>query len=75
VADEPETLTPAETRVRSLLGELGSGGPPDGDELSRRVVRTARWQRPVRRTLLALGAAAGAVAAGAGSAFRAYRRR
>jgi hypothetical protein len=43
MADEPETLTAAETRVRTLLGELGSGGPPDGDELSRSVVRTARW--------------------------------
>jgi len=75
VADEPEALTPAESRVRDLLGELGSGGPPHGDELSCRVVRTARWQRPVRRTLLALGGAAGAVAAGAGSALRAYRRR
>jgi hypothetical protein len=68
-------MTPAEARVRNLLGELASGGPPDGDELSRSVVRTARWQRPVRRTLLALGGAAGAVAAGAGSAFRAYKRR
>ena len=75
MADEPDTLSPAEARVRKLLGELGSGGAPHGDELSRRVVRTARWQRPVRRTLLALGGAAGALAAGAGSAFRAYRRR
>jgi hypothetical protein len=75
VADDADTLTPEEARVRELLGELGSGGAPDGEELTRRVVRTARWQRPVRRTLLALGAAAAAVAAGAGSAFRAYRRR
>jgi hypothetical protein len=75
VADEPETLTPDEARVRELLGELGSGGPPDGDELTRTIVSTARWQRPVRRVLFALGTAAGAVAAGAGSAFRAYRRR
>ena len=75
MADDPDALTPAETRVRNLLGELASGGPPDGAELSRNVVRTARWQRPVRRTLLALGGAAGAVAAGAAAAFRAYRRR
>ena len=75
MADEAETLTPEEARVRDLLGELGSGGPPDGEELTRNVVRTARWQRPVRRTLVALGGAAGAVAAGAGSVFRAYRRR
>ncbi len=64
MADDPETLTPAEARVQSLLGELGSGGPPHGDELGRRVVRTARWPRPVRRTLLAFVGAAGALAAG-----------
>ena len=75
MADDAETLTPEEARVRDLLGELGSGGPPDGEELTRAVVRTARWQRPVRRTLLALGTAAGAVTAGAGAAFRAYGRR
>jgi hypothetical protein len=75
VADEAERLTPEEARVRDLLGELGSDGAPHGEALTRSVVRTARWQRSVRRTLLTLGTAAGAIAAGAGSAFRAYRRR
>jgi hypothetical protein len=75
VADEAETLTPEELRVRDLLGELGSDGPPHGEALTRSIVRTARWQRPVRRALLTLGTAGGAIAAGAGSAFRAYRRR
>lgn len=73
--EEPEELTPAETRVRRLLGELAAGGPPDGERLSRTVVRTARWQRPLRRTLLAAGGAAGAIATGLGATFRAYRRK
>jgi hypothetical protein len=75
VSDEPEPLTPAERRVRALLGELGADTSPRGPELTRAVVRTARWQRPVRRVLLALGTAASAVGAGAGATIRAYRRR
>ena len=79
MSDEPhdgEELTPAERRVRALLSEnLGAETAPDGAELTHRVVRTARWQRPVRRVLLAFGHSAGALAAGAGATFRAYRRR
>ena len=79
MSDEPgtgEELTPAERRVRALLSEnLGGERAPEGAQLTQRVVRTARWQRPVRRVLLAFGGTAGALAAGAGSAFRAYRRR
>ena len=79
MSDEPgsgEELTPAEQRVRGLLSEnLGTETAPDGVQLTRRVVRTARWQRPVRRALIAFGNAAGALAAGAGATFRAYRRR
>ena len=71
-----EELTPAERRVRALLAEnLGGGTAPAGGQLVERVVRTARWQRPVRRALVALGHTAGALAAGAGATLRAYRRR
>lgn len=75
MSDEPEALSPAERRVRTLLSELGGEPAPEGERLTRSVVRTARWQRPVRRVLLAFGTSAGALAAGAGTALRAYRRR
>ena len=74
MSDEPEALTPAERRVRALLGELTSDVAPEGERLTRAVVRTARWQRPVRRVLVGFGATAGALATGAGAAIRAYRR-
>jgi hypothetical protein len=73
MSDEP--LTPAEARLRGLLGELGAEPAPRGTELTRDVVRTARWQRPVRRALQSFGEAASALAGGAGAAIRAYRRR
>lgn len=75
MSEEPEPLTPAERRLRSLLAELGAEPAPRGQELTRTVVRTARWQRPVRRALHALATAVSAVAGGAGATFRAYRRR
>jgi len=75
VSDEPETLTPAERRVRALLDDLADGGAPRGAELTHSVVRTARWQRPLRRVLMAFGATAGALATAAGATIRAYRRR
>jgi len=75
VSDEADPLSPAERRVQSLLSELGADTAPHGDELTAAVVRTARWQRPVRRALVVVGTAASAVATGAGASFRAYRRR
>ena len=75
MSDEPEALTPAERRVRTLLAELAEGGAPDGERLTREVTRTARWQWPVRRVLRAIGFSAGALAAGAGTTYRAYQRR
>ena len=75
MSDEPEALTAAERRVRTLLAELAAEGAPEGERLTHAVVRTARWQRPVRRVLRAFGATAGALAAGAGATFRAYGRR
>jgi hypothetical protein len=61
--------------VRQLLSELSEDRAPHGPELTRTVVRTARWQRPVRRVLIAASASAGAVGAGVSATFRAYRRR
>jgi len=75
VSDEAEPLSPAEQRVHNLLSELAEDTAPRGEELTASVVRTARWQRPVRRALFAVGTAASAVATGAGASFRAYRRR
>ena len=75
MADDDEDLTPAEERVRALLGELRDERAPEGEELTRSVVQIARWQRPLRRVLLALGSSAGAIATGAGATLRAYRRR
>ena len=75
MSDEAEPLSPAEQRVHDLLSELGADTAPRGEELTASVVRTARWQRPVRRALFVFGAAASAVATGAGASYRAYRRR
>jgi hypothetical protein len=76
VTDEPaDTLTPAERRVRTLLEPLRDKRMPHGQELVERVGRTARWQRPVRRVLVAIGQAVAACGGGIGSLARAGRRR
>lgn len=75
MSDEAEPLSPAEQRVHTLLSELAEDTAPRGEELTASVVRTARWQRPVRQALFAFGTAASAVATGAGASYRAYRRR
>ena len=66
MTDDREELTPAESRVRTLLSELADDGPRDGERLSRSVVRAVRWQRPVRRVLVTLGAAGGGRRRGCG---------
>ena len=73
--DAPEPLTPAQERVRALLAPLREQHAPHGDEIVAVVGRTARWQRPVRRTLVAVGHAAAAFGGGIGSLARAGRRR
>jgi hypothetical protein len=73
MTDEP--LTPAEQRVRSLIEPLREQQAPAGDELVAVVGRTARWQRPVRRALVAVGHAAAALGGGIGSLTRGGRRR
>jgi hypothetical protein len=76
MTDEPtEQLTPAEERVRVLLHPFSEEGAPHGDDLTRAIAHTARWQRPVRRTLLVVGTAAGALGGGFGSLVRGRRSR
>jgi hypothetical protein len=72
---DADPLTPAEQRVRTLLEPLREGHAPRGAELVERVRHTARWQRPVRRVLGAVGSAAAALGGGLGSLARAGRRR
>jgi hypothetical protein len=57
-----DELTPAEARLLSLLVLLRSG-PPGGPEAAR-VMRAVRWERVLRRTLLALGGVAVAMTEG-----------
>ncbi len=59
-----DVATPAEARVRDLLGQLADVPPPPGTALVPRVVRTARWQRVVRGALSAAGNVVGAMAEG-----------
>jgi hypothetical protein len=70
---DADPLTPAEQRVRTLLGPLREERAPRGTELVERVARTARWQRPVRRAAVAFGHAAAAFGGGLASLGR--RRR
>jgi len=74
-AEDAEPLTPAEARVRALLQPLGEEQAPRGPELTRAVAHTARWQRPVRRALLAVGSTAAALGGGLGSLARGRRSR
>jgi hypothetical protein len=62
----PSDLSPAELRVRELLGQLRGAPPaaPPGTDLARRVVRTARWQRALRSALAATGNVFGALGDG-----------
>jgi hypothetical protein len=70
-----DPLTPAEQRVRTLLEPLREDRAPHGAELVKRIGRTARWQRPVRRVLAAVGHATAAFGGGLGSLARTGRRR
>lgn len=73
MTDEPardEDDSPAEGRVHALLGELRAAPVPAGASLPGDVVRSARWQRPLRRALAEVGALLGGVADGLGSLLR-----
>ena len=76
MSDDPtEPLTPAQERVRALLAPLGEQHAPSGSELTASVSRSARWQRPVRRALVAVGTSAAALGGGLGSLARGRRSR
>ena len=68
-------LTPAQERMRTLLRPFAEEHAPSGEELTRTVTRRARWQRPVRRVLVAVGSTAAALGAGLGSLARWGRSR
>jgi len=72
---DADPLSPAEQRVRALLEPLREEQAPHGDELVRRVARTARWQRPVRRALVTVGHATAAFGGGLRALAREGRRR
>ena len=73
--EDAEQLTPAEERVRVLLHPFSEEQVPHGDELARSVAHTARWQRPVRRALVAFGTAGAAFGGGVSSLMRGRRPR
>ncbi len=60
---EDEPVTPAEDRLLRLLALLERDDGAD-DGLTRRVMRSVRWQHAVRGVLGALGTLAGAVGEG-----------
>jgi hypothetical protein len=73
--EHAEPLTPAEARLRVLLHPFSQEQAPHGAELTRSVAHTARWQRPLRRALVAVGSAAAALGGGLGSIARGRRGR
>lgn len=62
--EPPETLSPAEQRVRALLGLLRAEPPTSSSSLTLAVVRTARWQSAVRGVIRRTGAFAGGLVSG-----------
>jgi hypothetical protein len=73
--EDADRLTPPQERARDLLAPFREERAPHGEALTHAVTRTARWQRPVRRAVLAVGTAAAAVGAGLGSLARGGRAR
>ena len=73
--EDAEQLTPAEARVRVLLHPFSEEQAPHGPELTKSIAHTARWQRPLRRALVAVGTAGAALGSGLGSLVRGRRDR
>ena len=62
MSDEPRDLSPeAERRLAEHLELLRAHRPQPGVDLTRRVVRTARWQRAARAPLRVVGMIAGSL--------------
>lgn len=64
----------AEVRVAELVGTLRDAPAPAGERLPDAVVRTARWQRPLRRVLVAAATAGGGIVDGLAVLARGSRR-
>lgn len=60
----PEELSPAEQRVRALLGLLRSEPPASSSSLTLAVMRTARWQAALREVIRRTGAFASGLVTG-----------
>jgi hypothetical protein len=59
--EPPEPLSPAERRLDEHMELLRTDAPAPPAPLVARIVHAARWQRAIRRPLVAVGALAGAV--------------
>jgi hypothetical protein len=62
-----------EARIQELLAELRAAQPQAGS-LAAHVVRTARWQRPLRHTLAGVGTLGAGFAGGLVTLLRGRRR-
>lgn len=59
--DDPDELTPAEHALREQLQVLQSDRTTPSAALTPRIIRAARWQRSLRRPVLAIGSVGGAI--------------
>jgi hypothetical protein len=62
--EPPEALSPAERRLHEHMELLRTEPPVAPAPLVVRIVHAARWQRAIRRPLVAVGALAGAIVDG-----------
>lgn len=62
--DHDEPLTPAEHRVATLVAQLQEDHRELPEHLTEQVMRTARWQRAVRGTLVIAGQVVGSLGDG-----------
>lgn len=60
-AGAPDELTPAEHALREQLQVLQDDRPTSSETLTPRIIRAARWQRSLRRPVLVIGSADGAI--------------
>lgn len=65
---------PSEDRVAEYLSELREDPPAADDELTRSIVRNARWQQAVRTPIKAVGALGAAFGDGLALVFGLRRR-
>jgi hypothetical protein len=62
--DPGDELTPAERRLNEHLDILRQDVPRPAVQIVPRVIRSARWQRVIRRPLVAIGALAASIGTG-----------